>query len=201
MLHGNSTMTNSWINIRYSLERIFSDFLAKTAPDVPLFKFAPPKEEQDQRALVTDRAVFLQLATGKIDRNQQIFGTVYILKTWDKSKYLPTFAPDIWLMEFAGELQLYLNRGDDTFKQFFPLYNVCSLLPVGSREAMLASGDTSEISANMPTLPPIIENTGIFIANGHSEPQVNMRSNPMIWETALVFEFYNFTVWQDQRGN
>ena len=37
-------MTHEWLNIRYSLEKIFTDFLAQTAPAMPFYRFAPPVE-------------------------------------------------------------------------------------------------------------------------------------------------------------
>lgn len=193
-------VTDSWLNIRYSVERIFQVFLAQTAPALPFFRFAPPEEAQAQLALVTDRALFVQVVPGEVNRNQQTYATVYLLRTWDKSKWSPTFGVDTWIGEMSNRLQAYLNRGEASFKNFFPLYNVESLLPVGAVETMLADGDVSIIAENLPSLPPVIENTGFFVRAGHTKPALKVKTSPMVWEMPVVFEHYAFDTWQDQRG-
>lgn len=179
---------------------MFTDYLTLHAPDVPFIRFAPPTTAQEQLAVVSDRAVFLQLVPGDINRHQQTYGTLYVARTWDKSKYTPGFSPDIWLVEFTNHLQAYLNEGKDTFRHLFPLYNVIDLLPVGAYDAMLASGDTAEIAANLPSLPSIVKNTGFIVKTGHAKPSVNIKQNPMLWEMAVVFEHWAYDVWSDQRG-
>lgn len=194
-------VTDSWINIRYSVERIFQDFLAQTAPTLPFFRFAPPDEAQAQLALVTDRALFVQVVPGEVSRNQQTYATAYLLRVWDKSKYIAAFGVDTWILEMSNRLQAYLNRGEATFRNFFPLYDVESLLPVGAVDSMLADGDVSTIAANLPTLPPAVDNTGFFVRSGHTKPALKVKTSPMVWEMPLVFEHYAFDTWQDQRGN
>lgn len=193
-------MTNNWLNIRYSLEKIFTDFLEETAPTLPFYRFAPPEKPEEQRALVSDRALFVQLVEGDLNRNQDTFGTVYLLKVWDKSKYLPTSAADMWLQAMSSHLMTYLDRGDPTQENLFPLYDVVSALPVGAYEAMLASGDMTEVLSNMPTLPRILPHTGFFMRGGHTTPKINVNQNPMVWEMPVIFQHYNYDVWQGTRG-
>lgn len=193
-------MTQNWLNIRYSLEKIFTDFLAQTAPTMPFYRFPPPAEPEQQRALVADRALCVQLVEGDLSRNQDTFGTVYVLKVWDKSKYLPTSAADMWLQAFSTQLMQYLDRGLASETNLFPLYDVVGALPVGAYETMLSSGDMSEILANLPALPPVVPRTGFFMRGGHTSPKINVTQNPMVWEMPVVFQHYNYDVWQGTRG-
>ena len=193
-------MTHEWLNIRYSLEKIFTDFLAQTAPALPFYRFAPPAEPEHQRALVTDRALFAQFVEGDLNRNQDTYGTIYLLRAWDKSKYLPPFAADTWLQAFAGKLMAYLDVANAATQHLFPLYNVVGMLPAGAYEAMLSSGDTSEIAANLPDAPAVVPHTGFFMRGGHAQPTLKLNQNPMLWEMPVVFQHYNYEAWQGTRG-
>lgn len=192
----NSTV--SWINICLSIEKLFREMFS----DIPVYRFALPRDVAEQRALIDSKALFFSLVQGKIDRMQQTYCTLWLCENHSpQQQYLPEQNyRGIWLQEKALVLQHLLDTGDAASNHFFPLYDYQTLIPYSIYQTFLQDGDTTTISAYLQLQPLQIPHTGFVVLGGHAEPSWIVDENPMKWETALVFQHFAPDVYCGMRG-
>jgi len=188
----------SWINIVLSIEKIFRDLY----PDIEVYRFALPPTIEEQRALVEDFAIFLQLVAGPPDRVQDTYCTVWLCeKVTPQQKYLPQENyVGIWLQEQALRLQKTLDDGDPDHAHLWPLYDYKTLLPSPTYDTFLEDGGTTDFSTYINQVPPMSEQSGFVVRAGSTTPSLIVEQNPMYVEWTLVFQHCNPDVYGGMRG-
>jgi hypothetical protein len=190
--------TSSWLNIALSLEKIFRDAL----PSMPVYRFGLPSEVSEQRALIDDHALFLQIVEGELMRFQDTYCTLWLCEICTPQvKFLPERNyKSIWLQEMALTLQRSLDRGNPGYAHLFPLYDYRALLSDADYTGFLTTGDTTAFDALMTQTPPIVTHTGFVVRAGSVKPTLTVTQNPMYLEWTVVFQHCNPDAYQGMRG-
>lgn len=194
----NRLSTASWLNISLSIERIFREAF----PDLPVYRFALPQDVSEQRGLMEDRALFVQLVPGDLDYFQETYCTVWLCQLATPQQ---RFTPEsnlhgVWLEEQLHRLQQWLDTGGDHVSHLWPLYDYRSLIPDAVYTQFVTDGDPSPLSNYLDGSPVAVPNTGFVVRGGNAQARLTMMKNPMVLEWVAVFQHCNHDAYQGMKG-